>query len=518
MPTGSPDSMPGPISLRGWRVVRIVGTSSTATTALVVPLSGPEPARSRVLRLFSASTPDDQVDHEVALHDALSIASGEFVPRADDESIRPHWARAEALVAADDGRWGLLMEAVSGPTAAAWLHQNRPLQRGEATTLLAPIAEAVHVAHEHGVVGLVPDLEGVRLDSVGTPIIVSLHRGMARPALPERFRGDDALITHDRHTLAQLVLDVAEYLEGSDRVALRAVARSALESPLALREALLLAAHPEPLDPAGRREQKGEKPGLTLEEEPRPSTELGQPMPATHGPERGHVVRARVTEVLGAMGLPESIRQSVDAALDRLLSVVHPLLSWRPVTTTTVRPRFVLLGLAGLLAVCVAVAGFLDAAGSSRDDSAAAEGVSVGEGGGDGLQPEPLSSAEATSASRDSVHGLEGLPETFDEPSADEWGALVGQLLERWSACRAIQGEGCSDSVAQPRSAAALLIAVDDPRHAVIDSWLVGDRDLVVVERMGSAVLIDLVEAESTTASLLLMRSEAGWRIRDVPD
>jgi hypothetical protein len=38
----------------------------------------------------------------------------------------------------------------------------------------------------------------------------------------------------------------------------------------------------------------------------------------------------------------------------------------------------------------------------------------------------------------------------------------------------------------------------------------------VVIDRHGGAVVVDLVDGETTTASLLLLRSEAGWRVRAV--
>ena len=65
-------------------------------------------------------------------------------------------------------------------------------------------------------------------------------------------------------------------------------------------------------------------------------------------------------------------------------------------------------------------------------------------------------------------------------------------------------------------SAAELLIMTEDPRHELLERWSALSGDAVVVERMGAAVLIDLVTAGTTTASLLVVRSEAGWRVRDV--
>jgi hypothetical protein len=91
-------------------------------------------------------------------------------------------------------------------------------------------------------------------------------------------------------------------------------------------------------------------------------------------------------------------------------------------------------------------------------------------------------------------------------------------------------------------------LGVDDTRHSTLESWQAQGGEVVVVERMGGAALIDLVlptasasetsmnaptssataspataspatESPATTAaSLLVVRSEAGWRVRDVLD
>jgi hypothetical protein len=75
----------------------------------------------------------------------------------------------------------------------------------------------------------------------------------------------------------------------------------------------------------------------------------------------------------------------------------------------------------------------------------------------------------------------------------------------------------CLDDVGQPDSAALtddrmLIRAVEDGGEFPPDGIL--DGDLVLVERLGDSVLIDLPEG-SDPASVLLMRTADGWRIRD---
>jgi hypothetical protein len=69
----------------------------------------------------------------------------------------------------------------------------------------------------------------------------------------------------------------------------------------------------------------------------------------------------------------------------------------------------------------------------------------------------------------------------------------------------------------QAGSSAEVALHERDERWTLaLESWTAGAAELVVVERMGAAVLIDLIAEEATMASLLVMRSEAGWRLRDV--
>jgi hypothetical protein len=143
--------------------------------------------------------------------------------------------------------------------------------------------------------------------------------------------------------------------------------------------------------------------------------------------------------------------------------------------------------------------------------------------------PAGTDTVDGSGASQDAsgpVSGT-GLPEEAARPEPGQWQGLVTELVRRWEECRArldrvgaSGSDDCADTAAQTGSAAHVLVQVDDPRHGVLSAWLARQGDVVVVERMGAAVLIDLVDprTETTAASLLLMRSEAGWRVRDVLD
>ncbi len=78
----------------------------------------------------------------------------------------------------------------------------------------------------------------------------------------------------------------------------------------------------------------------------------------------------------------------------------------------------------------------------------------------------------------------------------------------------------CLDGVVQQDSAAAaadrtLVRDIQDGRE-VPAPWRVRRDQLAVDERLGDTAIVSLGDAaDDKPASLLLMKSEAGWRIRD---
>jgi hypothetical protein len=225
---------------------------------------------------------------------------------------------------------------------------------------------------------------------------------------------------------------------------------------------------------------------------------------------------------LDALGLPASVvgvvRSATSSAVDRitaLIAVRHRVL---PPSGGTVRHRYRIVGIAGATAL---VATIVAASLPSRD-----QGEAV---------PEPAVATSATpgpaGANDNGALAVVGLPETELYPEPDVWRGIVDELVGRWLACGPAAGaddEGaspdeplvaapaCQAGVVHAGSSASRLIAVADDRHRLLQEWSGLRGEIVVVERMGSAVLIDLLAAETTTASLLVVRSEAGWRIRDV--
>jgi len=208
-------------------------------------------------------------------------------------------------------------------------------------------------------------------------------------------------------------------------------------------------------------------------------------------------------DILRALGLPAAVIEPVQGAVERLAG-------W-----ARIRPRFLLAGAAGAAALVVALA-IVAAPPGPAAGSATEPAPSSTEG------PEPEGErSPAVGAVGDRSDSASDAPESVLHPEPEEWQGVVAALVDRWSVCRAPEAtveveSGCGALVTHAGSAAERLLHSDDDRHAVLGRWIALRGEAVVIERMGGAVLVDLVVAGTTTASLLVVRSEAGWRIRDV--
>lgn len=491
----------------------MLGSGPRAVTALVHAQGV-----TRVARVFGASCPTSAIDAELAVHDAI---------RASAEALREHVVAADDLVTLPDGRLALLVEQVAGPSLDTLLGERRgSLALGEAVTLLAPIVQALEAAHGAGVVGLAPRSSSVRLGLDGAPIIVRVHDAAAGPPLPERFRAFEPAYAADAAALERFGAAVAAALPEQDRpgllAALRLPARGAALAP-----ALFDLAEPVPvrMQRSGARVAHDAASPVEVAEQHASSLVDVAPMPfpAPGSSDRGaHAALgtegrtgearlpawvASILHVVQQIGIPHGLVEAMTSVAQRLVERLGSLVS-------AIRPRYVVAGLGGAAALVLAVN--LVGVGGDSSDAAAPEGVPASSPA-IGWQPATPGRIDETAGA-----GAAGdAPERLLQPEADEWQGLIATLLDRWAECRASRapaddGAACAARATHAGSAAEQLIAQDDPRHAMIDRWIALPGDAVVVERMGGAVLVDLVAAGTTTASLLVVRSEAGWRIRDV--
>jgi len=492
----------------GYRVVRQLAADGDSITLLVHDDDQP-----LIARVVSENCPRELIDQEVAVSDAV---------RAGSDALQAHVGALRDLGTTPDGRLVLLSEYVDGPRLDALLHERHgELTLGEAVTLLAPLATTIDDGHRVGVTGLVRGMTGVRLRRSGAPVLVGLRYARVGAAVPERFQHRDPAYAHDREQWNQLGAAVAAALPEPERSALLALLA---RHSGGVDRALFDLAEPLPV-----RFTRADAVSAPSDPGPAARTVIPPPEHSAVAPVGASAVastarRERLdsaVSAIDALGLPETVIGAVRSAAFSLLDRVEGLIALghrvRPTPGGAVRSRYRLVGLAGVAALAATI---IVASLPSDDQRDTATEPSAGSG-----------DTQGSAIAHETSLAVAGLPETELHPEADEWRGIVEQLVERWLACAPIADDdrgdpqrddlrglslSCAVDVVHAGSAAARLITVVDDRHGMLRSWSSAQGDIVVVERMGSAVLVDLLAAETTTASLLLVRSEAGWRIRDV--
>ena len=526
--TTPPDSLPS--ELGGYRVVRLLGGSALALTALVHA-----EGKTRVARVFRSSCPPAIIDAELAVHDAI---------RGAEPALRHHTVSLDDLVTLPDGRLAMLLEQVAGPVLDDVLagHHGR-LLLGEAVTILAPLAGALDAAHAAGITSLGLRTNSVRFSVSGGPVVIRVQDAVSGPPLPVRFRALEPAYLADLAALGRLGAFVAAAVRAPDRASLLAAVQAPartrplahalfdLADPLAVNlDALAPPADP-PCDAVGAGPAEVGfvfSPVKVSRHATSTATETAAAPP---------VVSAAI-DAMRALGLSAGVVDPLQSAAEGAARGFERLVArWRErmmgmwqrapsvadrdgrsLPRPALRMRFVVVGAVGVAAIIVAftlVAVTLVAAPGQSSDGA----------------PSMPTSPDATGTAIDG--GLVGdavvapldadaAPEIVLQPEPDQWQAIVDVLVGRWLECRETAltevrpQADCVRRVVHDGSAAERLISTDDPRHAVLERWRSLRGDAIVVERMGGAVLIDLVAGGTTTASLLLVRSEAGWRCRDV--
>lgn len=494
--------------------------------------------------MLAATRPDHEIDAELAAHDAVGRA---------EPAVQRHVATLHDLVTLADGRLALIVDHVPGPTlddVVAQLAGRFTL--GELTTVLAPLALAIESAHAVGLTGLGLEASTVRLSAAGAPIMTRIADAVAGPALPERYRALDAAYTADLAALERLGGRLAAAVSDSDQAAaLAALAAARHGVPLA--HALFDLGPPLPIRRRAP-DESGDDGEVRVNRDRAVSGHAaahlhgGVATPLSDAPALAHPDLSRSTsgdtlidtlvDTVRALGLPAGVVDPVRAgiergrqalasarvAIDTARNAVGQGRSALPsAASARVRPRFVLAGAAGVTALVLAVVVSL---------AANREGAAAGADTDDARPTETVTSPDA-------VVGQGSLPESELDPEPEHWQGIVTMLVERWIDCRARPQGGdngansdrndsddhnadsidvgrCAAGVVHAGSAAEQLITREDARHGLLERWLTRRGDAVVLERMGGAVLIDLVVEGTTTASLLVVRSEAGWRIRDV--
>lgn len=516
-----------PPMIGGHRLVRMLARDERAVTVLVH--AG---GRPHVARVFELAADPAAVEGELAVHDLLATAPA---------ALRQHVVALDDLFTLPDGRLVALLESVPGCRLDELLRPSGiALTAGEAVTVLAPLLGAVAAGHSLGLTGLPLRPTAIGFTPAGAPIIIEPGEARVSPPLPARYRVAEPAYRADCAAVRALTVAVTHALPPADvERLLRSLDTTNVETDSsASGTALFDLAVPEPLrleerSAAARAELVGSTTALPLampaDPPPVPSPTADPPRAEAHlGAAQGRF-SGTVGELLRALAVPEGIGRPVESALraaeawldthrrfaGRTDSASRPQPVPRSAGRRPVRPRFVIAGAAGAAAllgalVLAQIPGDLAASRTPEDATIvdAAQEAAV---------------AEVVDGSAAAVTAGDA-PERLRQPAADEWPEIVTALVTRWGSCRAEDRPAvaaCAERVVHAGSSAEALITFDDDRHIALAAWVRDGGDAVVVERMGGAVLIDLVAPEpggTTTASLLVMRSEAGWRVRDVLD
>jgi len=162
---------------------------------------------------------------------------------------------------------------------------------------------------------------------------------------------------------------------------------------------------------------------------------------------------------------------------------------------STVRRSFLVAGCAGLIALVVAVVLLPSAGADSTEPSS-------------GTSPVPAPAPSPAHSARNSAI------------RADDPVAAIRSLLRARDTCIATRSIACLDGVDQRGSSSRendshLIHSLQEGAAAVGDATL-ADETFVLTERLGdSALLTTKTATDDTAQSVLVMKGESGWRIRD---
>jgi hypothetical protein len=439
-------------TLGGYRLVRRLGQGPRAEVFLAHPERDDSDAEPAVLKLYRVDVGDDSIGREA---EAVFRAAGQHVVELLDLTVSP------------DGSPVLIMQRLSGTSLGRLLSEREELDPGEAITILAPLAIALRRIHDSGVAHGAIRPDAVLFDAAGAPVLTSFGsatlfaRGLpiarldAEPAALADLAGFAALASLVLDRVAadtSRLTDLLVTIVDHSTLALFADALFDWEGAKAVR------LNPGPLARAEH------VPGRMVK---------GTPIAA---PERVGLLGRLVPEV------------------DRLLGDAGATELTRRVRTALIRVRARVWLAAGAALIALIAAIVLVPQGSS-------DAVTDG----DAIAVAPMAQAD---------------PATDDVTSDDPIAAALALLRSReW--CVDELSVSCLDGVDQQGSAALsldreLIVALQNGTGELPSSMDVVSVDLKLVERLGDTALVTLGGGvETTPASLLLMKGEAGWRIRD---
>jgi hypothetical protein len=446
-------------TVAGYRLTRLAGEGARATVWVGCatrpdPESAPDTA---VLKLYRPGVGLASIDAEVI---ALSLAA------------HPHVVELRDISTTASGQSALVLGRLDGGSLSSLIARRDDLTAGEAVTILAPLAAALDAVHAAGVAHGALRLSNVVFRQSGAPVFVGFGRA----------------VTAERGSLPA----------GRDRVSFELLARTVLErvdgaTARALADAL--PAFPSPDDRHAEELAECEGFGVQLAER---LFDLAPPEPVSFGERRTPTrLPSRALQVgIGADETTDRTAETSAADAERLLAKLREHLR-------DVRPRFWITAasVAGCLLVGLVV---------------------VPQGDDGGATPIPVGSASAAASTENTDSTDAGVDPAI---TGDDPVAALASLLEVRASCVRDASVGCLDAVDQQGSAALVadtesiraLQAGAERADAAIDAGVI-----TLVQRLGDSALLALgtegdrgAPGNAEPASALVIRGEAGWRIRD---
>jgi len=387
----------------------------------------------------------------------------------------------------------LLLAHVVGPTLATVLGERPSWTAGETVSVLGALVSTVARLHEAGVAHGAVSAARIVLAATG-PILTDLsHAELFAANAPESVRARVASLAQDREAVRGCAIELLARVDGS---------RSGAAHELATRLAALPG--PELLPTLGQ--------ALRELASPMPVASAAHSAPEVLGARMLPVVDAEVTEPERSV---EPARDIVEVSAElgglpaRIVREVRQAIAWarRRLEALPAMRRRLLIG-GGVATAVAAVLLAVPGAGSGPADTTSVLSTPL----------ETTSPAAASaSAAPASTPGTNPAASPSADARRDDPLAALSALLARRDECIRLQSLLCLEDVDQAGSAAldvdrAGIAALRAGEEARLPSAAASGAR--VVETLGDGVLIEL-GPETAPASLLLMRGEAGWRIRD---
>lgn len=499
-----PDDPLAPRRVAGYRVLRPLARDVDAEVLLGYRAEDGDDAAGQTVALKVSKVDPGSWSRAVGVLEALERARGAHVVEVLD-------------LEADDDRLTMVFERLPRGSLAELLALRERLDPGEVVTVLAPIAAALHRMHAGGVAHGAVGARTIMFRDDGAPVLMGFgHASLFMPGAPEVVHEQQPGVIADRTAARSLASRLLILVTGARARAARELAEQLRTCPDAevlelLRTGLFSMAAALPV----RFRRDGETAVESLRVVPIRSDGGGDTDAADTDAAALGARRDRLS-VLGRV-FPEATAQRVLDAVDgspvaRMLRPVLRAAGDHWARWPSRRRRVVVAGLAAAVVFATALA----VVPSPSQPSALAEPA-----GGRGV-PRASPDAGSTTAPASADTAL-----TADDPLA----ASI-ELVRLRDRCLRSLSLACLDTVEQSDSGAlrddrAVIGVVQ--RGGELPDPLVGDADAlapVLVERSGDSALVRLAVAASASgspsgpqrapASLLLVKGEAGWRIRDL--